>query len=169
MISLEKSVSTWQFPVNKVIKFGPCWEAPYLWLVTYWQWHYRISWENGGRITKTPALIAGTPFSFPSFVLFSLPLSLPFLPLPRRLMLAVKLLGEVTPLGDDVKPLVSSSSSLHINWQGTLKRNKNHNTVGKCSTRGEIIYIEWSDCKVHLYLLTPYLAFLFPPNSAIRC
>ena len=85
MISLEKSVSTWQFPVNKVIKFGPCWEAPYLWLVTYWQWHYRISWENGGRITKTPALIAGAPFPFPSFVLFSLPLSLPFLRLPRRL------------------------------------------------------------------------------------
>ena len=85
MISLEKSVSTWQFPVNKVIKFGPCWEAPYLWLVTYWQWHYRISWENGGRITKTPALIAGAPFPFPSFVLFSLPLSLPFLRLSRRL------------------------------------------------------------------------------------
>ena len=83
MISLEKSVSTWQFPVNKVIKFGPCWEAPYLWLVTYWQWHYRISWENGGRITKTPALIAGAPFPFPSFVLFSLPLS--SLRLPRRL------------------------------------------------------------------------------------
>ena len=37
MISLEKSVSTWQFPVNKVIKSRPCWEAPYLWLVTYWQ------------------------------------------------------------------------------------------------------------------------------------
>ena len=37
MISLEQSVSTWQFPVNKVINFGPCWEAPYLWLVTYWQ------------------------------------------------------------------------------------------------------------------------------------
>ena len=88
MISLEKSVSTWQFPVNKVIKFGPCWEAPYLWLVTYWQWHYRISWENGGRITKTPALIAGAPFPFPSFVLFSLPLSLPFLRLPRRLAIA---------------------------------------------------------------------------------
>ena len=70
---LKKSVSTWQFPVNKVIKFRPCWEAPYLWLVTYWQWHYRISWENGGRITKTPALIAGAPFPFPSFVLFSLP------------------------------------------------------------------------------------------------
>ena len=87
MISLEESVSTWQFPVNKVIKFGPCWEAPYLWLVTYWQWHYRISWENGGRITKTPTLIAGAPFPFPSFVLFSLPLplSLPFLRLPRRL------------------------------------------------------------------------------------
>ena len=85
MISLEKSVSTWQFPVNKVIKFGPCWEAPYLWLVTYWQWHYRISWENGGRITKTPALIAGTPFPFPSFVLFSFPFSLPFLRLSRRL------------------------------------------------------------------------------------
>ena len=82
MISLEKSVSTWQFPVNKVIKFGPCWEAPYLWLVTYWQWHYRISWENGGRITKTPALIAGAPFPFPSFVLFSLP----FLRLPRKLL-----------------------------------------------------------------------------------
>ena len=85
MISLEKSVSTWQFPVNKVIKFGPCWEAPYLWLVTYWQWHYRISWENGGRITKTPALRAGAPFPFPSFVLFSLPLPLSFLRLPRRL------------------------------------------------------------------------------------
>ena len=89
MISLEKSVSTWQFPVNKVIKFGPCWEAPYLWLVTYWQWHYQISWENGGRITKTPAPIAGAPFPFPSFVLFSLPLSLPFLRLPRRLFRAV--------------------------------------------------------------------------------
>ena len=37
MISLEKRVSTWQFLVNKVIKFGPCWKAPYLWLVTYWQ------------------------------------------------------------------------------------------------------------------------------------
>ena len=86
MISLEKSVSTWRFPVNKVIKLG-CWEAPYLWLVTYWQWHYWISWENGGRITKTPALIAGAPFPFPSFVLFSLPLSLPFLCLPRRLSL----------------------------------------------------------------------------------
>ena len=85
MISLEESVSTWQFPVNKVIKFGPCWEAPYLRLVTYWQWHYRISWENGGRITKTPTLIAGAPFPFPSFVLFSLPLSLPFLRLSRRL------------------------------------------------------------------------------------
>ena len=86
MISLEKSVSTWQFPVNKVIKFGPFWEVPYLWLVTYWQWHYRISWENGGQITKTPALIAGVPFPFPSFVFFSLPLPLPFLRLPRRLL-----------------------------------------------------------------------------------
>lgn len=84
-------------------------------------------------------------------------------------MLAVKLLGEVTPLGDDVKPLVSSPSSLHINWQGTLKRNKNHNNVGKCSTRGEIVYMEGSDCKVHLSLLTPYLASVFAPNSAIRC
>ena len=37
MISLEKRVLTWQFLVNKVIKFGPCWKAPYLWLVTYWQ------------------------------------------------------------------------------------------------------------------------------------
>ena len=89
MISLEKSVSTWQFPVNKVIKFGPCWEAPYLWLVTYWQWHYRISSENGGQITKTPALIAGAPFPFPSFVLFSLPLPLPFLHLPRRLYVSI--------------------------------------------------------------------------------
>ena len=79
MISLEKSVSTWQFPVNKVIKFGPCWEAPYLWLVTYWQWHYRISWENGGRNTKTPALIAGAPFPFPLFRTF---LPLPPLPSP---------------------------------------------------------------------------------------
>ena len=121
MISLEKSVSTWQFPVNKVIKFGPCWEAPYLWLVTYWQWHYRISWENGGRITKTPALIAGAPlgsitsrcsgkwarthptretaeiepsapFPFPSFVLFSLP----FLRLPRRLCMGKKPIVSVT-------------------------------------------------------------------------
>ena len=83
---LKKSVSTWQFPVNKVIKFRPCWEAPYVWLVTYWQWHYRISWENGGRITKTPALRAGAPFPFPSFVLFSLLLSLPFLRLPSRLL-----------------------------------------------------------------------------------
>ena len=65
MISLEKSISTRQFPVNKVIKFGPCWEVPYLWLVTYWQWHYRISSENGARlITKTPALIAAAPFPF---------------------------------------------------------------------------------------------------------
>ena len=37
VIPLEKSVPTWQFPVNQTIKFGPCWEAPYLWLVTYWQ------------------------------------------------------------------------------------------------------------------------------------
>ena len=49
-----------QFPVNKVIKFRPYWEAPYLWLVTYW-----ISSENGGWNTKTPALIAGSPFPFP--------------------------------------------------------------------------------------------------------
>ena len=36
MISLEKSILTRQFPVYKVIKFGPCWQALYLWLVTYW-------------------------------------------------------------------------------------------------------------------------------------
>ena len=75
MISLEKSVSTWQFPVNKVIKFGPCWEAPYLWLVTY----CRISSENGGRNTKTPALKAGAPFPFLLFRAFlSLPTPYPF-------------------------------------------------------------------------------------------
>ena len=75
MISLEKSVSTWQFPVNKVIKFGPCWEAPYLWLVTY----CRISSENGGRNTKTPALKAGAPFPFLLFRAFlSLPTPSPF-------------------------------------------------------------------------------------------
>ena len=45
-----------------------------------------FSWENGGRmITKTSALIAGAPFPFPSFVLFTLSLPLPFLRLPCRL------------------------------------------------------------------------------------
>ena len=52
-----------------------------------------ISWENGGRITKTPALIAGAPFPFPSFVLFSLPLSLPFL----RLVINGDILGNKNP------------------------------------------------------------------------
>ena len=81
MISLEKSVSTWQLPVNKVIKFGPCWEAPYLWLVTY----CRISSENGGRNTKTPALKAGAPFPFllfRAFLSLPTPSPLPFLRLP---------------------------------------------------------------------------------------
>ena len=79
MISLEKSVSTRQFPVNKVIKFGPCWEVPYLWLVTYWQWHYRISSENGARlITKTTALMAAAPFPFLSPLSCFSPPPLPF-------------------------------------------------------------------------------------------
>ena len=89
MISLEKSVSTWQFPVNKVIKFGPCWEAPYLWLVTY----CRISSENGGRNKKTPALKAGAPFPFllfRAFLSLPTPSPLPFLRLPRRLGFEVR-------------------------------------------------------------------------------
>ena len=69
MISLEESVLTWQFLVNKVIKFRPCWEAPYLWLVTYWQ--LTLS-ENGGWNTKTLVLIAGAPFPFRLFRTFSL-------------------------------------------------------------------------------------------------
>ena len=43
-------------------------------------WRYRISWENGGRNTKTPALVAGAPFSFPL---------LPFLPPPSPSPLCV--------------------------------------------------------------------------------
>ena len=86
-ISLEKSVSTWQFPVNKVIKFGPRWEATptCLWDSRIDSWRYRISWENGGRNTKTPALIAVAPFPFPLFRVFLPPPPLPFLRLPRRL------------------------------------------------------------------------------------
>ena len=30
MMLLEKSVLTWQFPVSKVMNFGPCWEDPQL-------------------------------------------------------------------------------------------------------------------------------------------
>ena len=82
-----KSVSTWQFPVNKVIKFGPRWEATptCLWDSRIDSWRYRISWENGGRNTKTPALTAVAPFPFPLFRAFLPPPPLPFLRLPRRL------------------------------------------------------------------------------------
>ena len=76
--SIEKSISTWQFPVKKVIKFRPCWDAPYLWLVNCIDsWHYRISWENGGQNTKTPAVIAGALFPFPRFRTFLPPRSPP--------------------------------------------------------------------------------------------
>ena len=69
-IMTSKRLDSWQFPVNKLIKFGPCWEAPYSLLVTFWQLSYRISWENGGRNRKTMALIAGAPFPFPLFRAF---------------------------------------------------------------------------------------------------
>ena len=58
MISLEKSVSTWQFPVNKAIKFGPCGEAAptCLWDSRIDSWHYRISWwtkyKNNGSYCR---------------------------------------------------------------------------------------------------------------------
>ena len=107
MISLEKSVSTWQFPVNKVIKFGPCWEAPYLWLVTYGQWHYRISSENGGRITKTPALIAAAPFPFPLFRAFLPPPS----PSPFCSFMRWKIFQWMELL------LGHSSNSRKLSWQ----------------------------------------------------
>ena len=76
MVSLEKSVSTVQFPVNRVIKCGPCWEAPNLWLVTYWQLTLSELVENGLRNTKTPAVISRRPFPFPRFRAF-LPLPSP--------------------------------------------------------------------------------------------
>ena len=107
MISLEKSVSTWQFPVNKVIKFGPCWEAPYLWLVTYGQWHYRISSENGGRIIKTPALIAAAPFPFPLFRAFLPPPS----PSPFCSFMRWKIFQWMELL------LGHSSNSRELSWQ----------------------------------------------------
>ena len=58
MISLEKSVSTWQFPVNKPIKFGPCCEAAptCLWDSRIDSWHYRIScwtkYKNNGSYSR---------------------------------------------------------------------------------------------------------------------
>ena len=78
-------VSTWQFPVNKVIKFGPCWEAPYLWLVTYWQFtlsdyfrKWRVEYKNTGSYSRRY-------FPFSSLSRFSpSPFPLPFLRLPRR-------------------------------------------------------------------------------------
>ena len=84
-------------------------------------WRYRISSEDGGRNTKTPAFIAGTPFPFPQwrlqgrgpgsppfsegldlplfpalFALFSHPLPVPFLHLPSRLF-TKKETGSVFP------------------------------------------------------------------------
>ena len=81
MITFEKIVSTWQFPVNKVIKFGPCWEAaPTLIVIGHVLTVDVIGLVRklvGGIIIKTPALIAGAPFPFPFFP-FSPPTPFPF-------------------------------------------------------------------------------------------
>ena len=70
MISLKKSISTWQFLVNKVIKFRPYWELSPLLVITSSKYN-----------TKTPAFIAGTPFPFPHFCAFlPPPSSFPFVP-----------------------------------------------------------------------------------------
>ena len=76
----------WEFPVNRLIKFGPCWEAPYLWLVTYWQLmlsdKFRKWWveyrNTGSYSRRSPPFSPLSGFS-PS------PLPLPFLSQPRRL------------------------------------------------------------------------------------
>ena len=82
MISLEKSVSTWQsVPVNKVIiKVRTMLRSALLVIGYVESWRYRISWE------KTPALIAGAPFPSPPRA-FLPPPSPSFLRLPRRLKL----------------------------------------------------------------------------------
>ena len=92
IISLEKSVSTWQFPVNKVIKLGPCWEAPYLWLVMYWQLtlsdlfrKWWVEYKNTGSYCRRSLL--SSPLSrFSPSPLPPNPIPLPFLRLQGRLI-----------------------------------------------------------------------------------
>ena len=79
MISFEKSDSTSQFPVNKVIKFGPCWP--------------RIEYKNTGSYSRgslpislspLPLPFSSSPFPFSSPPPFPLHFSppLPFPPPP---------------------------------------------------------------------------------------
>ena len=95
MTSFEKSVSTSQFPVNKVIKFGPCWPRIDSWLVggikntgSYSRGSLSISLTPPPSLSPSPSpplLLFPSPFPFPpplsSPSLFHLPFPLP-LPLP---------------------------------------------------------------------------------------
>ena len=82
MISFEKSVSTSQFSVTKVIKFGPCWPL--------------IEYKNTGSYSRGSLPISLSPLPLPLFPPFfpspslspsPFPFRLPFLRLPRRLNL----------------------------------------------------------------------------------
>ena len=87
MISLEKGVLTWQFPVNKVIKSRPCWEAPYLWLVTYWQLTLSDCFRKWWAEYRNTGAYSRCSLPFSPFSRFSpSPHPLPFLHLTHRLV-----------------------------------------------------------------------------------